>query len=110
MPKDRNVGHTTLFPQDPPYESAHAPLYVAPTLAVLGSFALSILYRHASTYPDANQTGPISLTSTHINYIYEPLNDSGSLNGYHDSDITPTVDRDFPDVQLGDILDGDQKL
>ncbi|GLA73747.1 hypothetical protein AtubIFM55763_004679 [Aspergillus tubingensis] len=63
-----------------------------------------------STSPDADQTGAISLTTAHINYIREPLNDSGSLNGYHSFDVTPTIGREFPDVQLGDILDDDQKL
>ncbi|KAL4874398.1 hypothetical protein BJY04DRAFT_225066 [Aspergillus karnatakaensis] len=44
------------------------------------------------------------------NYIKEPLNYSGSLDEYKSFDVTPVIGREFPDVQLADILNDEQKI
>ncbi len=43
-------------------------------------------------------------------YIREPLKYSGSLDEYKSFDVTPIIGREFPDVQLVDILNDEQKL
>jgi hypothetical protein len=42
--------------------------------------------------------------------IREPLRYSGSLNEYRSFDVTPVIGREFPEVQLTDILHDDEKL
>jgi hypothetical protein len=43
-------------------------------------------------------------------YIREPLKDSGSLDEYKSFDVTPVIGKEFPELQLTDILNDDQKL
>ncbi|EED22607.1 TfdA family taurine dioxygenase, putative [Talaromyces stipitatus ATCC 10500] len=43
-------------------------------------------------------------------YIREPLKYSGALDKYKSFDVTPTIGREFPDVQLTDLLNNDQTL
>ncbi|QKX60379.1 uncharacterized protein TRUGW13939_07524 [Talaromyces rugulosus] len=42
--------------------------------------------------------------------IKEPLKYSGSLNEYQSLDVTPVIGREFPTLELTDILDDDRKL
>jgi hypothetical protein len=42
--------------------------------------------------------------------IREPLKYSGSLDEYQSLDITPVIGREFPTLELTDILDDDRKL
>ena len=39
-----------------------------------------------------------------------PMVDSGSLNKYTHSDLTPVIGREFHSVQVTDLLDGDKQL
>lgn len=48
--------------------------------------------------------------ATGSGYIREPLKYSGSLDEYKSIDVTPVIGREFPDVQLVDILNDDQKI
>ncbi|KAL4780621.1 hypothetical protein BJX76DRAFT_360675 [Aspergillus varians] len=48
--------------------------------------------------------------STASSYIREPLKYSGSLDEFQSFDVTPIIGREFPDVQLVDILNDDQKI
>jgi hypothetical protein len=43
-------------------------------------------------------------------YIREPLKYSGSLDEYKSFDVTPVIGKEFPELQLTDILNDDQKL
>ncbi|KAL4946318.1 hypothetical protein BDV06DRAFT_218448 [Aspergillus oleicola] len=43
-------------------------------------------------------------------YIREPLKYSGSLDEFKSFDVTPIIGREFPDTQLTDILNDDQKI
>jgi hypothetical protein len=42
--------------------------------------------------------------------IKEPLKYSGSLDEYQSLDVTPVIGREFPTLELTDILDDDRKL
>jgi hypothetical protein len=42
--------------------------------------------------------------------IREPLKYSGSLDEYRSFDVTPVIGREFPELQLTDILNDDQKI
>lgn len=42
--------------------------------------------------------------------IRDPLRYSGSLDEYQNSDVTPVIGREFPTLELTDILDDDRKL
>ncbi|KAL6239648.1 hypothetical protein BDW75DRAFT_249738 [Aspergillus navahoensis] len=48
--------------------------------------------------------------ATASSYIREPLKYSGSLDGFKSFDVTPITGREFPDLQLTDILNDDQKI
>jgi hypothetical protein len=48
--------------------------------------------------------------ATTSSYIREPLKYSGSLDEYKSFDVTPIIGREFPEVQLTDILNDEQKL
>ncbi|KAL2786904.1 hypothetical protein BJX66DRAFT_341690 [Aspergillus keveii] len=43
-------------------------------------------------------------------YIREPLKYSGSLDEYKSFDVTPVIGKEFPELQLTDILNDEQKL
>ncbi|KAL4817405.1 hypothetical protein BDW67DRAFT_184070 [Aspergillus spinulosporus] len=51
-----------------------------------------------------------SQKATASGYIREPLKYSGSLDEYKSFDVTPIIGREYPDLQLTDILHDDQKL
>ncbi len=42
--------------------------------------------------------------------LKEPLKYSGSLDSYRSFDVTKVIGREFPDLQLTDILHDDRKL
>lgn len=52
---------------------------------------------------------PVTKTVT-SNKLNEPLKYSGSLDHYKHFDVTNVIGREFPDLQLTDILNDDNKL
>ncbi|KAL5048119.1 hypothetical protein BDW71DRAFT_205662 [Aspergillus fruticulosus] len=48
--------------------------------------------------------------ATASGYIREPLKYSGSLDVFKSFDVTPIIGREFPDLQLTDTLNDDQKI
>lgn len=60
--------------------------------------------------PNTGETGATDQTPSDAQHIRKPLKYSGSLSGYKGFDVTPVIGREFPDVQLTDILNDDQKI
>jgi len=57
---------------------------------------------------DLKQGVPVK--STLLNHLDGPLKYSGSLDQYKSTDTTPIIGREFPDLQLSDILSDDAKI
>ncbi|RMZ75382.1 hypothetical protein DV737_g5319, partial [Chaetothyriales sp. CBS 132003] len=55
-------------------------------------------------------TVPVSKATTTTTSIREPLKYSGSLDQYKSSDVTNVIGREFPDLQLSEILHDDNKI
>ena len=56
-------------------------------------------------------TGPIHVKKVAAqNNLQEPLVNSGSLDRYKSFDVTKVIGREFPDLQISDILQDDQKI
>lgn len=60
---------------------------------------------------------PVAAAKTTLNQetsqktpIREPLKYSGTLDEYKSFDVTPVIGREFPEIQLTDILNDDAKL
>ena len=51
-----------------------------------------------------------SVKSAFANRLYGPLQYSGSLDAYRYIESTPVIGREYPDIQLTDLLNDDQKL
>lgn len=73
---------------------------MAPSVDVVASSPVPVAGGKITTSQETSQKTPIK----------EPLKYSGSLDAYKNFDVTPIIGREFPDVQLTDILNDDAKL
>jgi hypothetical protein len=56
-------------------------------------------------------TGPIHVKKVAAqSALKEPLKYSGSLDEYKSFDVTKVIGREFPDLQISDILHDDRKI
>jgi hypothetical protein len=65
-----------------------------------------------ATHPQAYHNGPTkTVPKTHnSNTLDKPLKYSGSLDQYGSFDTTPVIGREFPTLQISDILNDDNKI
>lgn len=49
-------------------------------------------------------------TTPESNFIREPATYSGSLDEYRSFNVTPVIGTEFPEIQLTDILNDDNKI
>jgi hypothetical protein len=52
----------------------------------------------------------IKVKASTTNRLDAPLQYSGSLNEYKSFDVTPVIGREFPNLQITDILNDDTKI
>jgi hypothetical protein len=75
--------------------------------------ALVVKQDDLSVKPEGSVNGPADGPAVKYdlrNTLDGPLKYSGSLDAYKSIEITPVIGREYPDIQLTDLLNNDEKV